>query len=86
MLINKDQENPHPVRIALNNGAGKQSFSGEVKVTTFGAAQYVWHPTATEGSASPDGPQVSTTVTASADTLYTLPQASITVIRGKAAP
>ena len=86
MLINKDQENAHSVHIALHEGANNHSFSGPVRVTTFGSAQYQWHPTATDGEANPDGPPATSTVAASANTLYTLPQASITVLRGKVAP
>ncbi|HEV2113973.1 MAG TPA: discoidin domain-containing protein [Terriglobales bacterium] len=86
MLINKDQENPHHLRIALRDGAQTRSLTGPVSVTTFGPAQYQWHPTATGGSADPDGPAAHSTVNASAETLYILPAASITVIRGKAAP
>jgi hypothetical protein len=86
MLINKDQENAHKVRIALRNGATIESLSGPVSMTIFGSAQYHWNPTATGGSADPDGPAAHSAVNASPDTLYTLPEASITVIRGKASP
>jgi len=89
MLINKDQWNPHPVRIAFHNedeGASTDIyFSGPVTLTTFGRAQYQWHPTEKGGFAEPDGPAAVSTVTATDGTLYSLPPASITVVRGKVA-
>jgi hypothetical protein len=53
-----------------------------VTVITFGSAQYQWHPTKEGGFPDPDGPAVRASVNASADTVYELPKASITVIRG----
>jgi hypothetical protein len=86
MLINKDQWNPHPVRIAFRNEDESKNtdayFSGPVTLTTFGRAQYQWHPTEKGGFAEPDGPAAVSTVTAAANTLYSLPPASITVVRG----
>ena len=78
MIINKDQMNPHPVRIELGGG----HFAGPVSIVTFGSEQYQWHPTEKGGFADPDGPAVKSTVTGGADTVYTLPKASITVMRG----
>ena len=84
LLINKDQENAHPVHISfVGDGAAEKHFSGEVSVTTFGAAQYVWHPELKGGWADPDGPALRTTVQASSATLFELPRASISVIRGR---
>jgi len=87
MLINKDQWNPHPVRIAFHDESTNTDsyFAGPVTLTTFGRAQYQWHPTAKGGFAEPDGPAAVSTVTAAPDTLYSLPAASITVVRGKIA-
>lgn len=48
MLVNRDQQNAHKVRIAFqspSNAAG--NFSGQVDVSTFGSAQYQWHPAQT---------------------------------------
>jgi hypothetical protein len=50
---------------------------------TFGAAQYQWHPTPNGGHADPDGPAARSTVNADAATKFTLPAASVTVLRGK---
>jgi hypothetical protein len=46
MLVNRDQEQPHKVRVAFDNSQDKTSdyFSGDVHVSTFGRAQYQWHP------------------------------------------
>jgi hypothetical protein len=86
LLVNRDQENAHKVRIEFDSGKGGASFfSGPVTRFTFGSAEYQWHPTELGGSPDPDGPPVKTTITAEADTMYELPQASMTVIRGEIA-
>ena len=51
-------------------------------MTTFGKAQYQWHPDKNGGRADPDGPAVKSTLIATSDTKFTLPAASITVLRG----
>ncbi len=87
MLVNRDQENDHKVRIEFADakaGAGR-GFAGPVSVVTFGSAQYQWHPTKQGGFPDPDGPAVKSTVNAGTDTLYELPKASMTVIRGAVA-
>jgi hypothetical protein len=84
MVVNRDQENAHSVRIVFHDakGGGDRSFSGPVTVITFGSAQYQWHPAPLGGSASPDGPAARSSLTATAETVYQLPKASVTVIRG----
>jgi hypothetical protein len=48
MAVNRDQQNAHRVRIAFDGPAEKVSgFSGPVEVSTFGSAQYQWHPAQT---------------------------------------
>jgi len=48
MLVNRDQQNAHRVRIVFDGPAEKRvSFSGPVEVSTFGSAQYEWHPAQT---------------------------------------
>ena len=42
----------------------------------------VWHPQGERGHADPDGPPSKSRVSGSTETLYTLPMASITVLRG----
>jgi hypothetical protein len=84
MIVNKDQENAHPVQIVFQNLTIKKDtfFSGTVSVVTFGRQQYRWHSNIAKGIASPDGPLAMSTIAAGKDTVYTLPQASITVLRG----
>jgi hypothetical protein len=48
MLVNRDQETAHKVRISFASDSGTQGkFSGPVEVATFGSAQYQWHPART---------------------------------------
>ncbi len=84
MLVNKDHENDHAVKISFAEGETKRArfFSGPVDRITFGAAEYQWQGEGISGHADPDGPPSKSTVTASADTLYQLPKASIVVLRG----
>jgi hypothetical protein len=84
MLINKDHDNAHSVRIAFSGGAaGKQrSFTGPVTVISFGKEQYQWHPARKNGYADPDNPPVKSSLNANPATEYTLPAASVTVVRG----
>ena len=88
LVVNKDQENAHTVGISFEDVEKGTSgfFAGPVSVTTFGKEQYQWHPSSTEGAplgmADPDGPAVKSTVSAGVGTKFTLPAASVTVIRG----
>jgi len=55
MLINKDENNGHSVRVAFNDPATGQRrfFTGTVDRVVFGAAEYQWHPdpaTAADGA------------------------------------
>ena len=88
MLVNKDQENPHPISIAFHDDKtdADSFFTGPVNVISFGTEQYQWHPDDRAGKADPDGPAVRSTVTTAADTEFMLPKASVTVLRGKIAP
>ena len=86
MLVNRDQGNAHHVQVEFS-GARRQnvSFSGPVKVTTFGSEQYVWRDEGPASHADPDGPPLATIVTGSPERTFVLPKASITVLRGKVA-
>ena len=44
MLVNRDETNPHTVRVQFEDSKSKQnaSFSGPVTFVTFGSEQYVW--------------------------------------------
>lgn len=59
------------------------SFSGPVTFVTFGSAQYVWINDGPNSHADPDNPPVATTIKGEPGTGYTLPKASVTVLRGK---
>jgi len=85
LLINKDYERPHAVTISFHNAdlRADSFFRGPVTMTTFGKAQYQWHPAGRDGYADPDGPAMTSTFKAGTSTLYTLPAASINVLRGK---
>jgi hypothetical protein len=84
MLVNRDQSNDHAVKIVFNDGANARGrhFFGAVDRITFGSAEYKWIPEGERGHADPDGPPAKSKISASGDTLYTLPMASITVLRG----
>jgi hypothetical protein len=85
MLINKDYDQPHPVRVTFHDGGSNSDrfFTGPVSMITFGKAQYHWHPGRKQGYADPDGPAVMSTMNGGEGAQYTLPPASITVLRGK---
>ena len=44
MLINKDQDNDHPVKVAFGGGGQNRHFSGSVDRVVFGPNEYVFHP------------------------------------------
>jgi hypothetical protein len=83
LLINRDQLNPHPVHITFTGGQTDRYLSGAVTIVTFGSEQYQWHPAENGGNADPDGPAARSTTNAANGTVFTLPKASMTVIRGK---
>jgi len=84
MLINKDHDHSHKVRIVFHDADGSHDkfFTGRITMITFGKKQYVWHPARKKGYADPDGPPETSTVDASENTEYELPTASLTVLRG----
>src|SRR5579862_1679919 len=87
MLVNRDETSPHHVRVQFEDSEDKRSaaFSGPVTVTSFGSEQYVWIDDGPNSHADPDHSPVATVVAATSGTIFTLPKASITVLRGKAA-
>ena len=87
MLVNKDYDNAHEIRIVFHDddAHGDDTLAGSIEMITFGKAQYQWHPAGREGHADPDGPPAKSTLTGAVDTKYTLPAASVTVLRGKTA-
>jgi hypothetical protein len=84
MLVNRDQYNDHAVKVVFNDGTSLRDrhFSGPVDRITFGSAEYKWRPEGERGHADPDGPPSRSKISGGAETLYTLPMASITVLRG----
>jgi len=88
LVINKDQENPHGVRIIFHDAESNRDrgFSGPVDFITFGTEQYQWHPGFEDGKADPDGPPARRSISATSTTVFELPKASVTVIRGSVAP
>ena len=87
MLVNRDETSPHRVRVQFEDAKAKQtaSFSGPVTSVTFGSEQYVWINDGPNSHADPDHPPIATTQAATSQTTFTLPKASITVLRGKVA-
>jgi F5/8 type C domain len=84
LVVNKDASNPHTVQVRFRNGEEPAGgFEGRVSVTTFGAAQYVWHPAGAKSRAEPDGPPAVASVNADPGTRFALPRASLTVLRGR---
>ena len=85
MLVNKDHDHAHPVRIAFHDADSKRdsSFAGPVAMITFGKEQYQWHPDRKKGHADPDGPAATSELSGKEDTQYNLPAASLTILRGR---
>jgi hypothetical protein len=85
MLVNRDENNPHTVRVQFEDSHNKQGvpFSGPVTLVTFGSEQYVWINDGPNSHPDPDHPPVASTAEAGLQTPFTLPKASITVLRGK---
>jgi hypothetical protein len=85
LLVNKDQFSPHPVQVDFHNAQNNSDhyFNGDVTQISFGVDNYVWHPNGQNGYANPDGPATTSNQPGGKGAEYTLPTASITVLRGK---
>lgn len=85
MLINKDHDQPHQVRVVFHDAENNRDafLAGPVTILTFGRAQYQWHPDRKKGHADPDGPPAASTLHGGQDTQYILPAASLTILRGQ---
>src|SRR5712664_3513423 len=83
MLINRDETNPHTVRVLFEDSNRKRqtSFAGPVTLVSFGSEQYVWINDGPNSRPDPDHPPVATRF--QAPSTFTLPKASITVLRGR---
>lgn len=88
MLVNRDQYSDHSVKVVFSDADGKREryFTGPVAHITFGSNEYQWHQEGEGGHADPDGPPLRTIFGGSAETLFQLPKASITVLRGIIGP
>jgi hypothetical protein len=85
MLINKDHDQAHQIQIKFHDAEANRdrTFLGPVTMITFGKAQYQWHAARKKGHADPDGPPSTSSLTGGESTLYSLPAASVTVLRGR---
>jgi len=83
LVINKDQDHPHKVKVNFRNteSGAVASFRGTVAESVFGRAQYQWQ--ALKKVADPDGPITHSNLNANANTEFELPAASVVVLRGK---
>jgi len=84
LLVNKDQASSHSVMVEFHDSAKRSNryFRGTVKQVSFGADNYVWHANGQNGYADPDGPAVASDQLGGKGVEYTLPKASVTVLRG----
>jgi len=54
MLVNKDPDNSHSVKVSFAGDSGRTRFlSGTVDRIVFGAAEYQWHPDPVPPDAAP---------------------------------
>ena len=85
LLVNKDSSNAHEVALVFASDGSDSSahFSGKAKIVTFGAAEYVWHPSGVTSHADPDGPAKTQELNLKMGDKVLLPRASVTVITGK---
>ena len=85
LLINKDPSNAHDINLSFTQTGNEAplQFTGEVKVVTFGAAEYVWHSSGSTSHADPGGPPKTTHLRLNANQQIALPKASITVLTGR---
>jgi len=83
MLVNRDSTNPHTVRVVFADAKNKRpsSFAGPVTVVSWGSEQYVWINDGPNSHPDPDYAPVATLLAGPAT--FTLPRASITVLRGR---
>jgi hypothetical protein len=85
LLVNRDETNPHTVRVVFEDVESQRHgyFSGPVTLVTFGSEQYVWKNEGPNSHADPDGPPATTPVADGPEATYTLPKASLSVLRGR---
>ena len=56
MLVNRDETNPHTVKVVFEDSKAKRSsyFAGPVRLVTWGSEQYVWHNDGPNSHPDPD--------------------------------
>ena len=85
MIINKDQSNPHEIKIVFDGaGMSGKSFDGPITITTFGSEQYMWKSEGPNSHPDPNQPPVTKTLPPGTASV-TLPKASVTILRAKLA-
>lgn len=83
LLVNRDLAAAHQVTLGFTGG-GATAFGGTVRQVSFGAAQYAWVADGAASHAAPDHGPVASAQPGGAGAIYTLPQASVTVLSGVA--
>lgn len=88
MLVNRDESSAHDVRVLFQDSRheGAALFTGSVTQVTFGSEQYKWISDGNNSRADPDHPPLATTILADHQVEFHLPQASVSVLRGKVGP
>jgi hypothetical protein len=85
MIINKDQSNPHDVKLAFDSaGASRKTLAGPITMTTFGSEQYMWKFDGPNSHPDPNQPPVTETLPPGTGSVN-LPKASVTILRAKLA-
>jgi len=84
MLVNKDHDHAHEVRVVFHDAERRKdlAFAKPVTMITFGKAQYQWHADRKKGHADPDNPPVTSRLPGGETAVYTVPAASLTILRG----
>ena len=90
MVVNRDESTPHSIRVVFDHTTNhppatrnQAFFSGPVSVVSFGSQQYKWIEDGPNSHPDPDNFPRGSSVIANADTVFVLPKASITVLRGR---
>jgi len=82
MLVNKDPANAYTVSIQFTGSGSVRHFASPVASEVLSPAEYVWHSDGPKGYPNPDGPPAAASLPGGAGATYTLPAASVTVLRG----
>ncbi|MDE3178717.1 MAG: glycosyl hydrolase family 5, partial [Acidobacteriota bacterium] len=83
MIVNRDQTSDYAVRVVFEEGGESSSFSGPVRTVSFGRNQYRWRAKGRASYASPDDPPVEASVPGGRDASFSIPRASVTIVRGR---